>query len=113
DRRIEVRRQLASGLWVSHSYFVDRDRDYHQGFAVLWSTAPEKSPYSLLRVGTRFFDRPLGEVLALDGLPRPTGLRDTQVWRSNSIELLARSLAVAEEELLPRYLALVKRGADR
>ena len=113
DRRIEVRRQLANGLWASHSYFVDRGRDYHQGFALLWSTGPEKSPYSLLRVGTRFFDRPLGEVLALDGVPRPAGLRDAQTWRSNSFDLLSRSLAVAEEELLPRYLALVKRGAER
>lgn len=113
ERRIDVRRTLPSGLIVSHSYFVHRACDYHQGFALMWSTSAEKSPYSLLRAGTRFFDRPLGEVLAMDGIPRPAGLRDSQTWRSNSIELLARSLAAAEEELLPRYLALVERGAAR
>lgn len=112
-RRIDVRRTLSCGLIASHSYFVHRARDYHQGFALMWSTSAEKSPYSLLRAGTRFFDRPLGEVLAMDRIPRPAGLRDSQTWRSNSIDLLARSLAVAESELLPRYLALVERGAGR
>lgn len=112
-RRIEIRRALESGLIISHSYFVHRARDYHQSFAVMWSTGNERSPYSLLRAGTRFFDRPLGEVLGMDGIPRPPGLRDVQTWRSNSIPFLSRSLAVAEEEVLPRYLAIVKRGAAR
>ena len=112
-RRIEIRRTLSSGLMVSHSYFVHRKRDYLQGFAVMWSTSGEKSPYSLLRAGTRFYDRPIGEVLAIDGIARPAGLRDVQTWRSNSIELLSRSLEAAERELLPRYVALVQRGAAR
>lgn len=111
SRKIDVRRTLPSGLIVSHSYFVNEVRDYHQGFAVLWSVAPEKSPYALLRAGTRFFDRPLSEMLAMDGIPRPAGLRDSQTWRSNSIPLLARSLAVAEREILPAYLQLIERGA--
>ena len=112
-RKIEILRALPSGLTASHTYFVHRSRDYHQGFALLWSLGPEKSPYSLLRVGTRFFDRPLSEMLAMDGIARPRALRDSQTWRSNSIDLLSRSLAAAEHELLPAYLALVERGARR
>lgn len=111
-RKIEIRRTLATGLIASHSYFV-QCIEYHQSFAVLWSTTVEKSPYSLLRAGTRFYDRPLAEVLAMDGIPRPAGLRESQHWRSNSIELLSRSLAAAEHELLPAYLQLIERGARR
>lgn len=112
-RRIEVRRTLPCGVMVSHSWFAPAARDYHQGFALMWSTAAEKSPYSLFRVGTRFYDRPLPEVLAMDGIPRPAGLREQQTWRSNSLELLERSVTAAEEALLPRYLAIVERGSGR
>lgn len=121
--RIELLRPDPSGLRVSLN-FVLEDDTYHLGFALLLSDRPSDSLRTPLLAGARFDSRRSIERQYLDdfALRRadpdparrpPAGLWSCGEWRSNTLPLVERGLAAAEEGLLPRYLAELRAGAAR
>lgn len=104
--------------------FVLVDDTYHLGFALLLSTRPTASLRTPLLAGARFDSTRTIERQCLDdfALRRadadptrrpPAGLWSCGEWRSNTLALVERGLAAAEEGLLPRYLADLRAGAER
>ena len=115
-RFIEFVRPDPTGLLVSQNFIRIRS-DYSLCYALSFSTLPSKQLYYPLFAGSRFdHNRTIWRQFLDDvGISRgdpgyPSGLWSFGPWRSNTLENLARGLALNEEYLYPFYRQELKRG---
>lgn len=118
-RFIEFVRKDSSGLYVSQNFIRIRD-DYHLCFGLSFTTRLSRPLKSPLVAGSRFdHNRTIWRQFLDDlGVRRgdsgyPSGIWSFGPWRSNTMENLARGLAVNEQYLYPFYREALKAGRPR
>lgn len=118
-RFIEFIRPDPSGLYLSHN-FTRITSSYYLGFALLFTRRRTKVLFHPRVAGSRFdhgryaarqFHDDLGLQRGQEGYP--SGIWSFGPWRSNTLENLARGLAVDEERLYPFYRDALREGKGR